>query len=294
MSSTPILVFPVVIYTTVMKFLALLVLSAAVLVASQSAANEVAAVEGMVVRASSAEPLADVQIQLGNYTASSDSNGHFMIGNIAPGAYPLMVQRPGFIVLGRNPTIGNNSGAIARLTLASKQSVVGVQIEMVATGIISGRMLGADGAPLVNFIIQGLRRTYQDGKDRIAPFNLPNPARTDDRGDFRVTGLPPGEYFIMVQPPPAQQTSAGPLAAFYPGTRDPKQASAITVKEGEETSHIDMNLQSGMPVFITGYVVPDPSDGIPSQLSAGALPRSPDVSFITMFGFSYSPTTTPP
>jgi hypothetical protein len=97
------------------------------------------------------------------------------------------------------------------------------------------------------------------------PYDIGNFERsTDDRGEFRLFGLPPGTYYLLVrptiasgarlttsdevrwamQPPTAGQPGAaagapppGPVAGyatyFFPGTTDPAQAQPIVVGPGE-------------------------------------------------------------
>ena len=41
--------------------------------------------------------IAEDQKQGGNYTASTDADGHFRIENVAPGRYRIFLERTGFV-----------------------------------------------------------------------------------------------------------------------------------------------------------------------------------------------------
>src|ERR1019366_5908249 len=72
---------------------------------------------------------------------------------------------------------------------------------------------------------------------------------TNDLGEYRLSGLFPGQYWIVAMPPPdfrdyEQQHEKSPqgdsphdnryLTTYYPGTYDAMQASAVTLKAGDE------------------------------------------------------------
>jgi hypothetical protein len=97
---------------------------------------------------------------------------------------------------------------------------------------------------------------------------MQGPQQTNDIGEYRVTGLPPGEYFLAASP--RALVFAGPGAAsttgngggaltttttYYPGTADQAGAQAITVAAGAEVSNIVFTLQSAPAYRVSGMVV---------------------------------------
>ena len=68
---------------------------------------------------------------------------------------------------------------------------------------------------------------------------------TDDRGDFRIFGLMPGEYVVQATmrslgAPVAgtNDSSEGYSPTFYPGALTPEQAQPISLGVGEGGAHV--------------------------------------------------------
>ena len=100
------------------------------------------------------------------------------------------------------------------------------------------------------------------------------PARTDDRGMFRLFGLAPGDYFVLATPPvvtvsaPEGALSAGPT--FYPTSIDHSSAFPVRVQE-EATATISIQLCAtrsasirGMAPRGGGTVTARPVSGMPT------------------------------
>src|SRR4029453_10532345 len=117
-----------------------------------------------------------------------------------------------------------------------------------------------------------LRRVTPPGATAVPPRLIPapmqGPQQTNDIGEYRVTGLPPGEYFVAASPralgfagPGASSTSGNGGGAmtttttYYPGTADQAGAQAITVAAGAEVSNIVFTLQSAPAYRVSGMVV---------------------------------------
>ena len=72
-------------------------------------------------------------------------------------------------------------------------------------GVIAGRVLDVNGEPMADARVMALRRIDSNPAARggVAPRLMPAPGQgqqTNDIGEFRVSGLAPGEYFIAASP----------------------------------------------------------------------------------------------
>ena len=57
----------------------------------------------------------------------------------------------------------------------------------------TGRVLDEEGEPLARAVVTVLRQQYVRGEKQLAPAGAD---QSDDRGQYRVFGLPPGDYFV--------------------------------------------------------------------------------------------------
>src|SRR6185503_18953897 len=97
--------------------------------------------------------------------------------------------------------------------------------------------------------------TYPNG--RVA-LNSVNSKTTDDRGEYRLFYLPPGEYLIgatlrRVGNAPSPQDSYA--RTFYPGTADGNAATRVKVAEGSDMTGIDIGMRVGASGIVSGRLV---------------------------------------
>jgi hypothetical protein len=125
---------------------------------------------------------------------------------------------------------------------------------------------------------------------------------TDDRGEYRAFGLPPGAYLVLVNPPPSggrpgiaddlrqlttddvqqalqgRSTNARTPArvnlapVFHPGVTDIAAAATVVVGLSEERTGIDVIMQLVSTATVSGRVE-SPTGVMPSQLFVALLPQ---------------------
>ncbi len=232
---------------------AFLLLSALLASAQDSApAANVSAIAGTVVKEPGSQPLKKVLVQVvaedqkqgGNYTATTGADGHFGVENVVPGRYRLFLEKTGFVEV-------NGRGSKADVNVFTVQAGGAVEdllFRMLPMAIISGHVTDEDGDPM-----SGVRIIVQKKKPGKATRETVGSDGTNDLGEYRLSGLFPGQYWIVAMPPPdmrdyekqpekSQQgdnpSNAQPdtryVTTYYPGTYDATQASAVTLKAGDE------------------------------------------------------------
>src|SRR5262245_24225583 len=147
--------------------------------------------------------------------------------------------------IGRTFTAAILSCAVA-LGFSSQNAV------RVPSGVITGRVVDDEGRPMRGVQVQALVLGYQNGRPRMQPRG--NTANTNDRGEFRLFRLEPGNYFVAISPNPqplrpTPQSSrqrlgyipANPgemfVTTYFPGTADVRQAQAIRLGMEELDLH---------------------------------------------------------
>jgi hypothetical protein len=148
--------------------------------------------------------------------------------------------------------------ATAPVNVAAGQ-IATVRLVMVSGAAISGKVTDAGGKPVRDIPLQAFRVLYSGGA--VVP-QMTASLSTDDRGDYRIFGLPPGEYYIAVVPrqmggpvsPLSGTIREIPIRTFYPGTTDLNGSIPISLNGGDERYGIDIQVRTTVPVTISGSV----------------------------------------
>ena len=195
-------------------------------------------------------------------TTPANARGEFRFNEVEAGAYFVVADAPGIV----SPTsafsltefgiAGNQETEYTRVTVDGK-SASRCEIKAVRAGVIKGTATYDDKEPVVNARVVIYRRK----SEAIAPF-LVDPVTTNDRGMYRIDGLPDGEYFIGLANGEMAPAGAGnsprelpsPVNAFYPGVRTLAEAKPIQVQAGTEVNDADMTLNDDMLRAISGIV----------------------------------------
>jgi hypothetical protein len=196
------------------------------------------------------------------FGTSSDAGGRFAMKDLEPGTYNLEVSRNGFVTTQYGSRAPSRPGT--PLTLAAGQKVKDLVIRLAPHGVVTGRILDADGDPVPSAIIQLLKLQYNAGKRQPTTAGT---ATTNDLGEYRVFGLAPGKYYVSAgvaitatAASMAVDRSAEPrpdedyVSTYYPGVTDSSAAIMIEVAAGEQLRGIDMTLARRHTVRISGRV----------------------------------------
>ena len=139
-----------------------------------------------------------------------------------------------------------------------------------AAGVIFGRVT-ASGAPAVNALVTVLHEDdpLGTGKPRLSPRNVRLLATTNRRGEFRLTNIPEGRYFVVAIPARPQIVPAdrrGHTITYYPGALESSEARDVTVRGGDAIE-LDIRLVPTRVSVISGVAIG--SNGRP--LTAGII-----------------------
>jgi protocatechuate 3,4-dioxygenase beta subunit len=160
--------------------------------------------------------------------------------------------------------------------------------------VIAGRIVDEFGEPLTDATVSAMRSVWSGGRRRLQPAG--RTSQTNDLGQFRIFGLPPGDYYVsatfrggemmMIEMSAAAVSSGGSTATptsgyaatFYPGTTSAAEAQRVKVALGQEMSGADFALAAVKLAKVTGTVMR--SDGQPaSGTMVSLLPRTTDNMF---------------
>jgi protocatechuate 3,4-dioxygenase beta subunit len=182
--------------------------------------------------------------------AISDAEGHFSFDNLAPGRYRVSASRNGYVSRGPRP-----GGGLSLITLSSGQQASDVVVRLTPSAVIAGRVTTEGDEPVPNASIEAMKYTYRNERRQLSEIGT---STTNDRGEYRIWGLPAGKYYIRGTHPRGAAVRRGGLVyvpIFYPGVTDPSRTQPVELHSGDEATGIDLNFVSMHSVRVSGHVL---------------------------------------
>jgi hypothetical protein len=121
----------------------------------------------------------------------TDDTGTFDLAELPAGRYTLTVSKSGFVSLSYGQRRPLQAGT--PLQLADGQQLKGIQFQLPRGSVIGGRVLDEDGDAMPGVVVRVMRYQYLQGERRLTPAGT---GQTDDKGQYRVWGLMPGDYYV--------------------------------------------------------------------------------------------------
>jgi len=168
----------------------------------------------------------------------TDAAGHFSFKDQPPGTYGIRAALEGYFGF---PVEGTAYPTTTKSIIVEAQKPVPPKdIFMVKGGTIAGRVRDPNGQLASGVSVAAMRLSYSNGRPQwTASISKP----TDDRGEFRIFWVAPGEYFVGVTPRAATGPQDSWARTFFPGVVEPTAAAALILKEGAEISGIEFSIQ---------------------------------------------------
>jgi protocatechuate 3,4-dioxygenase beta subunit len=203
----------------------------------------------------SGQPLANASVSLGRFdspqseqTVFTDREGKFELTGLAPARYRIVARLRAYAPALRDPS--QPSENFYR---------VGDSVTMVLVkgGVITGAVTNQAGEPVVGVRVRA--EMTRDAHRLPWPYVLFLPDRTtDDRGVYRIYGLPAGTYVVSAGGPSGWYSRVDAFdtdaPTYFPAaTRD--TAEAVTVRAGEEATNIDIHYRGEPGRKVSGRVI---------------------------------------
>ncbi len=279
------------------------------------AALTLVAALGSVVAADTGRPIKRARVSAnapelpGGRSMLTDDKGVFDLTELPAGRYTVRVSKSGFVSLQYGQRRPLQPGT--PLQLADGQQLKGVDFAVPRGSVIAGTVLDEDGDPMPGVDVRVMRYQFQQGSRTLTQGGN---GQTDDRGQYRVWGLMPGDYYVNAL---ARNTNAGgggpgrgfagPAGAgrggrgaagapggaddedqlayaptYYPGVASAEEAKAVTVGLTEEVVGINFNLLLVRTARISGHVTnpdgsPTPGGNINLATDTGRAPVGANV-----------------
>jgi carboxypeptidase family protein len=228
-------------------------------------------ISGRVIAADTSRPVKRARIILTGggrpFAATTDDQGRFRIVGLPAATFNIVATKSGFVdtAFGQRRTARTGTP----VQLADAQQLANLEIKLARGGVITGRIADEDGEPLARAIVSVMRYQYVRGERQLVAAGVD---QTDDRGQYRIFGLPPGEYVVsattggameqivrsvleMSPAPPADAAqNTGYAPTYYPGVINAADAMRTKIAAGQEAAGIDFQVQLVPLAVVRGVV----------------------------------------
>src|SRR3954470_16125285 len=160
-------------------------------------------IRGRVVRADTGEPLRRVQVRVDEWSTAdhsgpaatmTDAQGRYELTQLPPGRYQLKATRGDYVEVAYGQRRPFERGRPVELREGAV--LQNIDFALPPGAVITGRVVDETGEAFAHVSVSLERRRYIDGAKRLV---AQSDSSTDDRGDFRIFGVPPGDYVIVAR-----------------------------------------------------------------------------------------------
>jgi len=209
-------------------------------------------------------------------SAITDAEGRYEFTELPAGQFNLNVTKSGYVDLAYGQKTPGEMGK--QLKVGDKQVIEKIDFTLPRGAVITGRVLDEFGEPIPDVQVSALRNQFTPLGAR--PVNAGRFATTNDIGEFRLFGIPPGQYLLsasyreqMMSVGTTTGDTSGYAVTYYPGTANLADAQKLTIGLGGSVSDVTMMLVPTRTARVSGIVVD--GQGRPAkQGSVMLIPRS--------------------
>jgi hypothetical protein len=207
-------------------------------------------------------------------------DGGFRLENVEPGVYFVIPQFAGYLsplgqfsrgeLINADLEMRKQIGSQVQRIVVQPGQAANVDLRIERGAAISGEVLYSDGTPAVN-VPAHLLQKQKEGSWKEISVTTSGVGKvsnaTDDRGRYRLAGLPPGEYGVMVELPVTQFSFGAGLASISLQIHDndalqvflgnvfrKREMVGVVLDVGEERSGIDLSFPVDGIFKISGSV----------------------------------------
>ena len=194
-------------------------------------------------------------------TGKTDANGQYRITHLPAGSYSVAASALALTSAEGRDQYGR------RITLDRGETRENVDFSLIRGGAITGRVSEANGRPIAEEQVSIIASAA--GRPQPPNYRGSQMMITDDRGVYRVYGLPPGRYKVSVGAGAGsshQRLDQGqtyyPLT-YHPAVTEEAKAGIVELIEGGEVSGVDIVVGARAKTFEASGRIVDAETGRP-------------------------------
>jgi hypothetical protein len=218
-------------------------------------------IRGRVVSADTGEALRRARVDLSaselksTRAVATDGDGRFEFRGLPAGRFLVRASKTGYVTLAYGQRRSFQGGRQVELTVG--QVAENLSIALPRGGVIAGRIVNDVGEPVPDFRASAFRLRYRAGRREVGAVG--QYGRTNDLGEFRISRLPPGTYFVGT----AGGLQAGSTTveegltlapSFHPSTANIVESKTVTVRGAQELRGIDIAMVASRASTVAGTI----------------------------------------
>jgi ferric-dicitrate binding protein FerR (iron transport regulator) len=183
----------------------------------------------------------------------TNGNGRYSFDGISPAKYTLKVEKDSYLTA----YYGQPMSQLGLEVSVEANRQYELDVFMVRAGSISGRLLDIDRQPADGAQIQLMIGQFTTQQQRVlAPAPGVRPIRADANGDYAISDIPPGNYFIRATDLRSQSTSSASTTTYYPGATNLQSAISVNLtSQNPIARNIDFSFVATPLFAISGRIV---------------------------------------
>jgi hypothetical protein len=185
---------------------------------------------------------------------TTDRNGRYEFAALPDGRYTVSVSKVGYVTLSygqRRPFAPGQA-----LDIRAGEVVDKIDVTLPRGGVIMGRVLDEFGELAGGVQVAALRSEFAQGRRHL---RAAAQAPTNDVGEYRLFGLPPGQYYVSASLPTDGVGESGDRSgyapAYYPGAGSPTEAQRLHLGTGQTLNDINLTLSPVHTARISGTAI---------------------------------------
>jgi hypothetical protein len=226
-----------------------------------------AVIRGRVVAADTGRPLRRARVTISapglrsdsHPPTSTDADGRYEFKDLPAARYKVAVARSGYLPLDFGQRRPGEPGRPIQVFEA--QVLEKIDFALPRMSVITGHVTDEVGEAMEGVAVFAMRLLFYEGRRRLVPVGSIQET-TDDAGEYRLSRLAPGTYFVMASTRETwnakengRDVVLGYLPTYFPGVVNATAARRVTLGVGRESPAVDIALVPGRAAKVSGTAV---------------------------------------
>ncbi len=187
--------------------------------------------------------------------SSTAEDGTYEFRAVPAGRFTMTASKARYVTLQYGQKLPAPSGIV--LDVGPGRVLERIDIALARAAAIAGRITDELGDPLDRANVEAMRMGYSErGRELVTAGS----ATTNDAGEYRITQLQPGDYYVVAQERAESfgsepDADIGFLKTAYPANADIAGARRVPIRDGQDAIRIDITMLPARPADISGRVI---------------------------------------